>query len=198
MEPQVNELNSMRMTNLVEAAEEQARQALTDFRYAYINTTVKVDVATLQAAADIFSPCLDRVKAINGMVFSFTMQPYPVSLLKRTEPAGGGEGDVLGLSPHDGPLVSILLLLYWNKTEDDETVLGTAKEILEAIDTDAAARGMSVPFKYLDYAFSFQDPIDKYGLENQTKLQEASRRYHGMLQNGVPGGFKLFQLGIMF
>ncbi|KAK6851878.1 hypothetical protein PG995_012003 [Apiospora arundinis] len=137
----------MRMTNLVEAAEEQARQSLTDFSH------------TLCRSSNA-----------------------------RSRPGG----DVLGLSPHDGPLVSILLLLYWNKTEDDEPVLGTAKEILEAIDTDAAARGMSVPFKYLDYAFSFQDPIDKYGLENQTKLQEASRRYHGMLQNGVPGGFKLF------
>ncbi|KAK8121558.1 FAD-binding domain-containing protein [Apiospora kogelbergensis] len=150
MEPQVKELNSMRMTNLVDAAEEQARQASTDI-----------------------SGRLDKMKTIDGMVFSFTMQSYRVSLLERTEPAGG---NVLGMSPSDGPLVSILILLYWNKTEDDETVVSTAREILEDIDRDAASRSTSVPFKYLDYAFSFQDPIWSYGHGNHKTLQEVSRK----------------------
>ncbi|KAK7987001.1 hypothetical protein PG988_001989 [Apiospora saccharicola] len=136
-------------------------------------------------------PALEKVKSIDGMVFSFTMQPYPVSLLKRTEPAGG---NVLGLDPAGGPLVSILILLYWNKQSDDETVLGTARGVIEAIDQDATTKGALVPYKYLNYAFDFQDLIGSYGQENRKKLQDASRKYDpdGLFQKGVPGGFKLF------
>ncbi|KAK7994443.1 hypothetical protein PG991_016031 [Apiospora marii] len=191
IQPQVEPLNSMRMTNLVAAAEEQAKQAMTGVRCAYMNTTVKADGPTLHAAAKTFEPALEKVRAIDGMVFSFTLQPYPVSLLKRTEPAGG---NVLGLNPADGPLVSILILLYWNQQSDDELVLGTARNVIEAIDKDAAARGTLVPYKYLNYAFDFQDPIGSYGQENRKKLQEASRKYDpdGLFQKEVPGGFKLF------
>ena len=55
-------------------------------RCAYMNTTVKADGPTLHAATEIFKPAFEKVKSIEGMVFSFTMQPYPVSLLKRTKP----------------------------------------------------------------------------------------------------------------
>lgn len=160
-------------------------------RCAYMNTTVKADRPTLHAATEIFKPALDKVKSMDGMVFSFTMQPYPVSLLKRTGPAGGS---VLGLDPTDGPLVSILILLYWNKQSDDEVVLGTARGGIDAIDKDAAARGTLVRYKYLNYTFDFQDPIWSYGQENRKKLQDASRKYgpDGLFQKGVPGGFKLF------
>jgi hypothetical protein len=156
-----------------------------------MNTTLKADIATLQAAADIFNSNLDRVTSIEGMVFSFTMQPYPLSLLKKTVQAGG---NVLGLDPEDGPLVSILILLYWQNESDDQTVLSTAREIIEAIDKDASLKGSNVPFKYLNYAFNFQDPISSYGPENQKKLRDASRKYDpdGLFQKGVPGGFKLF------
>ncbi|KAK8064571.1 hypothetical protein PG994_007209 [Apiospora phragmitis] len=190
-QPQIDALNSMRMTDLVSAAEEQAKQAMTSVRCAYMNTTVKVDAPTLHAATEIFKPALEKVKSIDGMVFSFTMQPYPVSLLKRTAPAGG---NVLGLKPADGPLVSILILLYWNKQSDDEVVLSTARSVIEAIDKDATARGTLVRYKYLNYAFDFQDPIGSYGQENRKKLQDASRKYDpdGLFQKGVPGGFKLF------
>ncbi|KAK8121695.1 hypothetical protein PG984_010365 [Apiospora sp. TS-2023a] len=190
IQPQIDALNSMRMTNLVDAAEEQAKQAMTGVRCAYMNTTVKADGPTLHAATEIFKPAFEKVKSIEGMVFSFTMQPYPVSLLKRTAPAGG---NVLGLDPAGGPLVSILILLYWNKQSDDE-VLSTARGVIEAIDQDAAAKGTLVQYKYLNYAFDFQDPIGSYGQENRKKLQDASRKYDpdGLFQKGVPGGFKLF------
>lgn len=184
IQPQVDPPNSMRMTNLVSAAEEQAEQARTGVRCAHMNTTVKAEVPTLHAAAEIFKPGVEKVVSVDGMVSSLILQSCPVSLLKRTEPAGG---NVLGLNP----LVSILILLYWNEQSDDEVVLGTARGVIEEIDKDAAARGTLVPYKSLNYASDFQDPIGSYGQENREKLQEASRRYDpdGLFQKGVPGGF---------
>jgi hypothetical protein len=65
---------------------------------------------------------------------------------------------------------------------------------LDEIDRDAGGRKTLVPFKYLNYAAPFQDPIGSYGEANQTKLREASHKYDPdkLFQKGVPGGWKLF------
>ncbi|KAH9908353.1 FAD-binding domain-containing protein [Xylariomycetidae sp. FL2044] len=191
MQPQVEQLNSMKMTTVKSAADEQASMAMTGVRCAYMNTTVKPDTATLKAGSEIFSAALEKVKDFEGMVCSFTLQPYPESLLRRTEQGGG---NVLGIGAADGPLMSILLLMYWKNVSDDEAILGTARGVIEAIDADAAARGTAVPYKYLNYAFGFQDPIASYGAENKKMMQDVSRKYdpEGLFQKNAVGGFKLF------
>ncbi|EPE34586.1 FAD-binding protein [Glarea lozoyensis ATCC 20868] len=164
MQPQVEECNKMRMMSLKEAAAEQEAMAMTGVRCAYMNTTIRPDVATIKAASDIFSKALEQVKGFEGIVSSFTLQPYPKSLLQKT-----------------------------NKS-DDETILATAKGVIEAIDKEAVAKGQDVAYKYLNYAFDFQNQIGSYGVKNKEMLQEVSRKYdsEGLFQKGVPGGFKLF------
>lgn len=190
MQPQMNQLNSMRMTPVKAAAEEQAAMAMTGVRCAYVNTTVKADSATLKAAAKVFNEALEKVKGFEGVVSSFTLQPYPLSLLEKTSRFGG---NILNLSPEDGPLVSILILMYWKNASDDETILTQSREVLAAIDHDAKARGTAVPYKYLNYAFSFQDPINSYGEDNKKAMLEVSKKYdpNGLFQKGAVGGFKL-------
>ncbi|KAI1352836.1 FAD-binding domain-containing protein [Xylaria sp. FL0043] len=191
VQPQLDQYNSVRRINLCDAANEQASMAADGIRVAYANTTVKADAATLKAAAERFTASLDLVKGCKGVVFSLTFQPYPVSLLEKCVSAGG---NVTGLSPASGPLVSVLVLMNWVDKGDDKTMLGAARSLLEAIDEDAAARDQAVPFKYLNYALDFQDPSGSYGAENKRLLQEVSKRYDpdGVFQQGVPGGFKLF------
>lgn len=157
-----------------------------------MNTTVKADVPTLNAAADTFSSALEGIKQIDGLVCSLTLQPYPVSLLEKCISEGG---NCTGLDPADGPLVSVLLLLYWKNASDDEEILKVTRGVLESIERDAASRGQAVPFVYLNYAFEFQDPISSYGAENQNLLRETSKKFdpEGHFQKGVPGGFKLFK-----
>jgi hypothetical protein len=159
-------------------------------RCAYLNTTVKADPSTLQAESEIFSKALDKVTGFEGIVFSFTLQPYPLSLLKKTAPAGGNS---LCLDPNES-LISVLLLMYWKNKSGDEVILATAKAVIEGIDKDASARGTAEAYKYLNYSFDFQDLIVSYGVENKKKLQNASQKYdpNGLFQKGVPGTFKLF------
>lgn len=152
-----------------------------------MNTTVKADVATLQAASDTYVAALVPLKTLEGITCSLTLQPYPVSLLEKSD-------NSLGLDPADGPLVSVLLLTWWKNKEDDEKIIQRFKNVLENIDQDATSRGTAVPYKYLNYAHSFQDPIGSYGAEDVEKLRKASTKYdpEGLFQKGVPGGFKLF------
>lgn len=89
--------------------------------------------------------------------------------------------------------MSILLLNLWRNKADDDIIIQTFRGVLEKIDEDAASRGTAVPFKYMNYAYSVQNPITSYGAESYKKLLQVSRKYdaEGLFQKGVPGGFKL-------
>jgi hypothetical protein len=54
-----------------------------------MNTTVKAGAATLQAASEGFSKALEGAKGFEGTVCLCKLQSYPLSLLKKTAPAGG-------------------------------------------------------------------------------------------------------------
>ncbi|KAF2818784.1 FAD-binding domain-containing protein [Ophiobolus disseminans] len=186
VQPQIEAMNSLRMMTLEDAAKEQAAQSSDGVRCAYMNTTVKADVTTLLAAAEIFNDSFQPLKELEGMTSAFTLQAYPVSLLEKCN-------NSLGISADDGPLMSILLLNRWKNKDDDELVIGTFKKALERIDEDAASRGTAVPYKYMNYVYNFQDPIGSYGIDNHQELLKISREYdpEGLFQEGVPGGFKL-------
>lgn len=152
-----------------------------------MNTTLKADVATLLAASDIFTAAFQPLKSLEGITCAFTLQAYPVSLLRKCD-------NSLGLNDSNGPLMSILLLNMWKNKEDDEVILQTFKKALEDIDEEGSKRGTAVPFKYMNYAYSFQNPIATYGEEAEKKLREVSKKFDsdGLFQKGVPGGFKVF------
>ncbi|KAJ4415351.1 hypothetical protein N0V82_007401 [Gnomoniopsis sp. IMI 355080] len=190
--PQIDQLNSMRVLTLKEAAAEQAQQSADDIRCAYMNTTVKADVETLQLAADEYTSVLESIKSVEGITCSFTLQPYPVSLMEKSKALGG---NVLGLDASQGPLVSVLALTWWKSKDDDEKILSTFKGVLDKVDQIAAEKGTAVPFKYLNYAWSSQEPIKSYGEGNVNFLKRVSKEYDpsGLFQKGVPGGFKLFK-----
>lgn len=54
IQPQVQQLSSLKAVTLTEAAAGQAAGISTRVRGAYMNTTVRADVGTLQAAAELY------------------------------------------------------------------------------------------------------------------------------------------------
>jgi hypothetical protein len=152
---------------------------------------VKADAATLQAFSDIFTAALPPLFGVAGGTYSFTLQPYPVSLLAKCDANGG---NVLGLHASDGPIVSVLLLSYWANKTDDDAVISFMESTLTKMRDEATARGTLIPHIYLNYAFTGQKVFDSYGPENKAKLHAASKKYDpiGLFQKGFPGGFKLF------
>ncbi|KAI0906497.1 FAD-binding domain-containing protein [Ustulina deusta] len=192
VQPQIDQLNTLRLIpNVTEAANEQAGDQQVAKRAAYMNVTVKSDVATLQAAANIYTAAIDPVKSTEGLICSLTLQPYAESLLQSSAAKGG---DMLGLGTNSGSLVNLLLLSYWSNASDDATILGAMRTALQGIDQDAASKGTKVGYVYMNYASEDQDVIGSYGYENTKFLQETSKKYdpEGLFQKGVPGGWKLF------
>jgi hypothetical protein len=152
-----------------------------------MNTTVKADAATLLAASEIFTTAFQPLKNIEGFTTAFTLQAYPVSLLKKST------YNSLGLDAESGPLMSILLLNWWKNKDDDERVVKTFRGVLDEINEMAKERGAAVAYKYMNYAFEGQEVIESYGEEVRGALRKVSGRYdaEGLFQKGVPGGFKI-------
>ncbi|KAI2777792.1 hypothetical protein F4815DRAFT_502114 [Daldinia loculata] len=191
IQPQIDALNIMRPHSVKDAVAEQSASGQDRVRCAYMNIIVKVDLGTLNAASEIYTAELEPLKGVENVTLSLTLQPYPVLSMEQSTTHGGSS---LGLDAAEGPLVSVLLLSYSKNKEDDNAVLEMMKGALDKIKADATERKQLVPFVYMNYAFSYQDPLGSYGLKNQTKLQEVSKRYdpHGLFQKAYPGGFKLF------
>lgn len=155
-----------------------------------MNTTVKADIATLQAAADIYTKAFSKLVSLNGIICALTFQPFAKTLLQSSAANGP---NVLGLK-EDESVVSILLGSYWKDSSDDEIILKTSREVLGDIDVMAAKKGQAVGYKFMNYAGDFQDVVGSYGEENKETLRKVSSKYdpEGLFQKGVPGGWKLF------
>lgn len=173
------------------AVAEQAQQFADGIWCAYMKTTVKAGVPTLLTAVDTYMAGLQPLKQCEDLTCSLTLQPYPVSLLNKCVSWGG---NVLGLDPSDARSCLSLALTWWKEKADDEKITDAFKGVSEGIYWVVTSRCTLVPFKYLDYAWDFQDSIGSYGVEDKTFLQ-VSRKYDpgGLFQKGVPGGFKLFR-----
>ncbi|KAI0404298.1 hypothetical protein F4802DRAFT_607546 [Xylaria palmicola] len=106
--------------------------------------------------------------------------PYSVSLLTKCLEAGG---NATGLSPDDGPLISV------------DVVLRALHSYIDVIERVAMLNSQFVRYQDMHRAAEFQDPIHSYGSENRQFLQRVSQRYdpEGLFQQGVPGGSKLFR-----
>ncbi|KAI0449993.1 FAD-binding domain-containing protein [Xylaria acuta] len=141
-QPQIDQLNALRLTpNVTEAANEQAGDQQLAKRAAYMNATVKADIATLRAAADIYTAVMDPVESTEGLICSLTLQPYAEPLLQRSAAKGG---DVLGPK---------------HKLGGDDAILGAMKTALQGIDQDATFKGTKVDYVYMNYASEGQDII---------------------------------------
>lgn len=157
-----------------------------------MNINVQADSATLTEGSDMWCEELEPVKDAAGLMCSYTLQAYPVTLLEKTISEGGNS---MGLDPKTGPVVNILLLTYWADKKDDERVTAFMQKALQRIKQQAAEKGKLTPWIYWNYAYSNQKALASYGEENVEKLRLASKKYDpdGMFQKACPGGFKLFK-----
>ena len=139
----------------------------------------------------MWNSSIPPVANVTDLIYSLTFQPIPPAITQRTAPLGGNS---LGLDPSDGALVLCQASISWSVTSDDARVYSTAKDFFDDVDRVSKAAGLFNRFKYLNYAASWQKPIDGYGPKNKGILQAVSKKYDpkGVFQTGVPGGFKLF------
>lgn len=156
-----------------------------------MTTTFKPSKAMLNATFNAWNTTLASLETIDTLTWSISLEPLPTNVPAKSAATGG---NVLGVSPAEGPLIVVLLTATWQQASDDAIVTQTAKDMFAKIETYAKAEKYYSKWQYLNYAASWQDPIAGYGEENQAKLRRTSILYdlEGVFQRAVTGGFKLF------
>ncbi|KAJ8115796.1 hypothetical protein ONZ43_g4587 [Nemania bipapillata] len=190
VDTKIDQFSSVRIQTLKEAATDQAAGVEMQVRCAYMNITMKPDAATLQACAKIYEEALEPVKTVENLRCSWTLQPYARSLLQKSQANGGNS---LGLYPEQGSVINVLLLSYWKNASDDDKILDMMKTTLEKNKQQAASRDKLVPYVYMNYAWTDQDPISSYGEPENKTLKAVAKKYdpEAVFQRGFPGPFKL-------
>jgi hypothetical protein len=91
------------------------------------------------------------------------------------------------------PLTTLLFSHFWANESDSPLVLNVTAKLISDIEDLAKAQRRYNPFKYLNYAGAWQNPLGSYGASSLANLKAVSEKYDPtkLFQTGVPGGFKL-------
>ncbi|KAF2657849.1 FAD-binding domain-containing protein [Lophiostoma macrostomum CBS 122681] len=144
-----------------------------------------------QLYKDVHAFWREQAIAINnatGANMTFVLQPIPKSLVD----AGHGKGgNALGLPSEDHQWWTTLV--DWNQESDDEEVRAAVISVGAKWKELSEARGLDVPFIFMNDASRDQDPLTGYGPTNLQRLKTTSAKYDptGVLQTLQNDGFLL-------
>ncbi len=155
-----------------------------------MTTTVKANTWILNYALKTYYASIERLKRVQSSALTMCFQPLPVSMMEQSIARGGNS---LGLKPSGGPLVVVIFFTSWDNLSDDEKVYRVIKGALRNIDEKANSRDLSASYRYLNCAFTHQDPIRSYGPESKAHLRAVGAKYDpsGFFQTAGSGPFKL-------
>lgn len=150
--------------------------------------TYESKVSILNATYGLWNDSLPEIKSISGITWSLSLEPLPSAIYSK-----GAGTNSLGLEGRSAPLVVVLLTASFKYIKDKQTVETACRKLMSAIEDEARRQGVYDPWVYLDYAGSWQDPIDSYGHRSLKRLKEVQMRVdpHGTFTRQVPGGFKI-------
>lgn len=159
-------------------------------RQKFATTTVKNDLATLEAVHRAYSDAIPKIRAgkIRKMDWTLILQPMLPDWARKGDP------NVLGLDAcTDEPLVNISFSVNWALAKDDDRVKQITREAIEQIETFAERQGTGHRYRYINYCDDWQRPFEGYGQDNIDFMRDVSRKYdpQGLFQKGCVGGFKL-------
>ncbi|KAM0498367.1 hypothetical protein D7B24_002336 [Verticillium nonalfalfae] len=119
-------------------------------------------------------------------------QPVTQSIVNHSVRKGG---NVLGLETivKDGPVLMWLIALTVDTPANQEKILPICLQLRDAINAYADKTGSQKNWEFLNYSFSDQDPISRYGAKNIAHVKAASKKYDpkGVFQKLRRTGFKL-------
>lgn len=182
--------SELKFTDLVWFTKDINESNPNGLRQSYWTATFGVSREMLQISLDIFNEEIETIKKIDGMLPALIFQPITTDVISRFSKNGG---NCLGIDVTEGPLLNINFAVMWKNAEDDKTVLGVAKRLIDRTVERAKEIGMHHRYIYQNYADVSQDVFTGYGEENLQRLREISKKHDPdqVFQRLQPGYFKL-------
>ncbi|VUC24951.1 unnamed protein product [Clonostachys rosea] len=180
--------STMRTGNVTDFAIEMAGSQAQIQRRLWATNTLVATEETVKATYTRFNESLKSVEDIEGLTWSYTLEPLPPAIYSRHAAT-----NALGLGDRHAALFMGLFTAGWSQATDDARVKLAVDSIMKAMEEDARALGSWDPFVYYNYAGPSQDPIKSYGEENVERLRSIARKVDPcqVFTKQVPGGFKL-------
>jgi FAD/FMN-containing dehydrogenase len=182
--------STLKMTNMADLAMEMQQNCWNGFRESYWTATFKATREMEQIIFDIFIEESEPIKHLDGILPALIFQAMTTDMIARFSKNGG---NCFGIEEDEGPFFVINFAVWWNKADDDETILATAKRIIDRSTEKAKEIGAFHRYLYQNYADISQDVFAGYGEENLKSLREVSKKYdpEQVFQKLQPGYFKL-------
>ncbi|KAK6197111.1 hypothetical protein LQW54_010906 [Pestalotiopsis sp. IQ-011] len=182
-------VSTQRITNMSDLAAEQAAQDPDGDRQASATLTIDSTVDAINATVAAWNTSIATIRDIPGIAWSLGFDPLLPQLYARH--AGS---NALGLGDRQNrTLIVVNINIKWSNATDDGAVDEAARSLIAAIERDVGQLDALDPFIYINYAASWQRPIDGYGEDSLEKLQSVREKYDPghVFTNLVPGGFKI-------
>jgi FAD/FMN-containing dehydrogenase len=191
IEPKV--FTSLRSDTLLGFVAEQNAYNVPGARQLFFSATFHPDAALQMQIVEKWREVIDPLKDAEGLAIYLVFQSFTKEMLEKSAASGPNS---FGLSATDGPIVSLLINPVWKAKADDARIVAACSQLVTAVDELAKAAGKYSKYRYLNYSFGSQNPIDGYGEKSKQQLKEVSEKYDPtqFFQRNVPGGFKLGQL----
>ncbi|KAI0864632.1 FAD binding domain-containing protein [Xylaria cubensis] len=166
------------------------------YRNIWKTSAYKNDARVIQYAVDKLNDIAPRIEAAISSKELFlvagSFQPLTRSMISQ---AAANGGNMLGLEERvkDGNGVLFNAVVSLSGAESEEAALPLMREWLDSVDEFATSEKLSWDWRYLNYAYSDQDPITSYGQESVEKIRAAATKYdpQGVFQKLRMSGFKI-------
>ncbi|ESZ95412.1 FAD binding domain containing protein [Sclerotinia borealis F-4128] len=186
IQPQI--MNTLRISNVSDFAEEVKSLGTPNQYSVWATTTFEISPTILTKVLAAFRSSRLQIGAeVDSVVSSMTWQSIP------PPPSNPLTPNSMGFSPSSTPqknLVMVLISDFWTDPASEALIRASLEALVDSIDSISQDEGKFVPYKYLNYAADFQDPLSTTG--RKPLQQTVARKYDraGMFQTQVPGGFK--------
>lgn len=180
--------STMRTSNVSDFALEMKGSQAQIQRKLWATNTLVATEETVKATYTRFNESLKSVQDIEGLTWSYTLEPLPPAIYSRH-----ADANPLGLGDRRTALFMGLFTAGWSQPADDARVKSAVDSVMEAMEKDAKALGSWDPFIYYNYAGPSQDPVKSYGEKNVKRLRSIAKKVDPcqVFTKQVPGGFKL-------
>ncbi|KAH7395381.1 FAD binding domain-containing protein [Phaeosphaeria sp. MPI-PUGE-AT-0046c] len=192
VKPQV--MNGMIEAPISEHARNASRQVVaTPRRTIWATTSFRVNQFIVHQVHELWRnlvPAICETHAYANPSAELTLQALPAP------PRNGSAPNSLGFSSDETPeknMVFLEVVFTFDGAEATKGLEKGLKDLIEVIEELTKAEGRYHPYKYLNFAAWFQDPLGSYGKEQKDELRRVARRYDpaSVFQRQV-SGFKLF------
>jgi hypothetical protein len=162
-------------------------------RTIWATTSFKISPTIMHTINDMWSKVVPEISeqyASAKPVAEITFQALPAP------PRNGTAPNSLGFKPDETPEKDLIFLQIIFTFEGPDAADGFEeglKDLLKMVEDITKKEGVYHPYKYLNFAASFQDPLASYGEKSLRTLKKVAHKYDpkGVFQTHVPGGFKL-------